>query len=51
MGYKVIDFNNETVRVGFSTEGAAWNWLYSVFTKDYIKDSELRVVKEDDNDN
>lgn len=50
MGYKVVDFNNETVHVGFSTEGAAWNWLYSVFTKEYIKDSELKVVKEDDDD-
>lgn len=50
MGYKVVDFHNETVRVGFSTEGAAWNWLYSVFTKDYIKDAGLNVVKEDDDD-
>lgn len=48
--YKVVDFNNETVRDGFSTEGAAWNWLYSVFTKDYIKDAGLNVVKEDDDD-
>lgn len=50
MGYKVVDFNNETVRVGFSTEGAAWNWLYSVFSKDYIKDAGFKVVKEDDDD-
>lgn len=51
MGYKIIDYEGETVRVGFSTEGSAWNWLYSVFTKDYIKDAGFKVVKEDDNDN
>lgn len=50
MGYKVVDFNNETVRDGFSTEGSAWNWIYFTFTKEYIKDVELKVVKEEDND-
>lgn len=50
MGYKVVDFHNETVMDGFSTEGSAWNWLYSVFTKDYIKDAGLKVVKEDNDD-
>lgn len=50
MGYKVVDYEGETVRVGFSTEISAWNWIYSTFTKDYIKDISLKVVKEEDND-
>jgi len=50
MGYKIVDFNNETVMDDFPTEGSAWTWIYSVFTKDYIKDVGLKVVKEDKDD-
>lgn len=50
MGYKVVDYNDETVMDGFSTEGSAWNWIYSAFTKDCIKDIGLKVVKEDKKD-
>ena len=48
--YKVVDFHNDTVMDGFSTEGKAWTWIYSMFTKDCIKDLSLHVVKEDNYD-
>lgn len=49
MGYKVIDYEGETMKSGFSTPGSAWNWIHSSFTPAFITDMNIHVVKEEDN--
>lgn len=47
MGYKIIDYEGETVEDDFYTSTAAYMFMQDLFTKEHIKTMGLRVVKEE----
>lgn len=47
MGYKIIDFDGDTVQDGFYTATAAYMYMQDLYSKDFIKDIGLRVVREE----
>ena len=50
MGYKIIDYHDETVKEGFKTSRDAWCWLHWRFTTGFIKMMGFRVIREEDTD-
>lgn len=50
MGYKIIDNYRETVKDGFGTASAAYNFLYMTYTVDFIKEMHFRVKREEAED-
>ena len=51
MGYKIIDYEGETVADDFNTATDAYTCMSKLFTKEHIKNMGLRVVKQEDNNN
>lgn len=51
MGYKIIDYEGETVADGFVTATDAYTVMSVLFTKEHIKNMGLRVVRMEDNNN
>lgn len=51
MGYKIIDYEGETLEDGFVTATDAYTCMSKLFTKEHIKNMSLRVVKQEDNNN
>lgn len=47
MTYKIIDYEGETVKNGFTTSAEAWLWLHDNFTQSHIRIYNMRVIKED----
>ena len=50
MGYKVIDYAGETVKSGFMTVGATYNFLYITYSVDFIKEMGFKVIREEEED-
>jgi hypothetical protein len=48
MGYKIIDYAGETVKDGFGTAAAAYNFLYITYSVDFIKEMGFRVVRKEE---
>ena len=43
--YKIVDYTNCTVADGFPTEQLAYKYLWSTYTRDFINDLQLRIVR------
>lgn len=50
MGYKIIDYEGETLEDGFVTATDAYTYMSILFTKDHIKNMSLSVVKEENDE-
>ncbi len=42
--FKVIDYQYETVKDGFGSAAAAYNFLYLTYSVDFIREMGFRVV-------
>ena len=51
IGYKINDYEGETVADDFNTATDAYTCMSKLFTKEHIKNMSLRVVKQEDNNN
>lgn len=51
MGYKIIDYEGETVADDFATATDAYIVMNTLFTKTHIKNMGLRVVRTEENNN
>lgn len=47
MGYKIIDDYRETVKDGFGSCAAAYNYLALTYTVDFIHEMHFRVKREE----
>ena len=45
--FKIIDYAGETVKAGFGTASAAYNFLDMTYTVDFIKEMHFRVKREE----
>ena len=43
--FKVIDYHRETVKDGFGTAAAAYNFLYITYSVDFIREMGFMVVR------
>ena len=50
MGYKIIDYEGETVIDNFKTATEAWIYMQKEFTPAYIHDVNMKVVREDNDE-
>lgn len=50
MGYKIIDDYRETVKDGFGSCAAAYNYLALTYTVDFIHEMHFRVIREEEED-
>ena len=50
MGYKLIDYAGETVKDGFGSAAAAYNFLYITYSVDFIKEMWFRVIRGEEKD-
>ena len=48
--FKIIDYAGESVKDGFGTASAAYNFLYMTYTVDFIKEMYFRVIREEAED-
>ena len=48
--FKVIDYAGETVKDGFGSAAAAYNFLYITYSVDFIKEMWFRVIREEEKD-
>ena len=47
---KIIDYAGETVKDGFGSAAAAYNFLYITYSVDFIKEMGFRVIREEEKD-
>lgn len=47
MGYKILDDYGETVKDGFESCAAAYNYLAVRYTVDFIHEMHFRVIREE----
>ena len=45
--FKIIDYAGETVKDGFGSAVAAYNFLYITYSVDFIKEMGFRVIREE----
>ena len=45
--FKIIDYAGETVKDGFGSAAAAYNFLYITYSVDFIKEMWFRVIREE----
>ena len=50
MSYKIIDDYRETVKDGFGSCAAAYNYLALTYTVDFIHEMHFRVIREEGED-
>ena len=50
MGYKIVDYAGDTLERGFASYGAAWYWIYQRYTSAAIKELEVKVIREEEED-
>ena len=50
MGYKIVDFDNDVIKDGFPTYTDAWKYIYRNFTKEHMLTFELKVRKEEEDE-
>ena len=48
--YKIVDDYRETVKDGFETCNAAYKYLASTYTLDFIHEMHFRVMREEEED-
>ena len=48
--FKIIDYAGETVKDGFGSAAAAYNFLYITYSVDFIKEMRFKVIREEDTD-
>ena len=48
--FKIIDYAGETVKYGFGSAAAAYNFLYITYSVDFIKEMGFRVIREEEKD-
>ena len=46
--FKIIDYAGETVKDGFGSAAAAYNFLYITYSVDFIKEMCFRVIKKEE---
>ena len=45
--FKIIDYAGETVKDGFGSAAAAYNFLYITYSVDFINEMWFRVIREE----
>ena len=48
--FAIIDYAGETVKDGFGTAAAAYNFLYMTYSVDFIKEMWFRVIRKEEED-
>lgn len=48
--FKIIDYAGDVLQDGFVSYGAAWNWIYQRYTNAVIKELEVKVIREEEED-